>query len=276
MNTTEFSEMKVAYYIGVYGMFLLGIVGTVTQILAFIVFSRFKPATSSTLYLQALALSDLISLQWDSIISTALPMLGVPTEGSSTWACKLGIWHNMASSIASSCALLVVAVDRAVLLTFPGFYKTYCTRKCALIITIGLWIITYAYTTPLLYFYEIIAPQTCAISADALKQYAGLKFVTFISYGPYFSIPVVGIIISNIIIIKIVYERKKNRKKIGKNDNTDADELSLLLISDCIAFLILIGVVAALWALTWQVPNDEHEKAKFHLMFVLAEFISCT
>lgn len=272
-NSTEFWETAAAYYIGVYGMFVIAFVGLIGNTLAFLVFGRLKPQSGTTLYLQALAVSDMVSLSWDSIVSTALPLMGFKTESSSYWACKLGIWHDMSSSVVASCALLVVAVDRYIFLKFNTFHKKYCTRKLAISINVLLWMVTYAYCSPLIYFYEY-TDSHCSLSKDSFKLDAGLKFVTFITYGPYFAIPVVGIIASNISIVNMLHVRKKKRKRIGKLTNV-SDEVSWLLVIDCLAFTVLIGVVAVLWALAWRPAQNAYQQATFQLMFVLAQFISC-
>lgn len=267
-----FWETTLSYYVGEYCTLTIGIIGLITNTLTFIVFRQFKPQTGTTLYLQSLAVAYLISLFWDAIAAIGMPSLGVNIESSSYWACKIFAWQDLSSSTVASWSLLAVAWDRFILLNFPVFHKIHCARRRSMIVIFCMWFVTYSYCSPLMYFYELSVSDGCAV--DPATIHVGLKFITFITYGLYFSIPFVGIIVANLSIMKLLYVRKKNRANMGI-DETNSDDVSFLLVADCLMFLVFTGIVATLWALAWAPPSDDHQKAVFHLMFVVAKLIDC-
>ncbi len=113
-------------------MFMLQItclvLGTMGNILSFVIFSRKGMCGSLTAFLfKALSLSDILCLL--EILLDILMISGVETFTLNKWSCRLSYWLLESAKCISSWILVAIAVERLICVCIPHRAVSLCTVK---------------------------------------------------------------------------------------------------------------------------------------------------
>ena len=136
------------------GIFLC--VGTVGNILAVIsVTNKYCKKSSYTVYIAALAITDLLALYTLVISSRHLETLGINLTATSPLYCKLHLFLTGLFSGVSIWLIVVLALERTFVVYFPFKAKSACKPRNAFITTASLVICFTAYSSHYLYGMQI-------------------------------------------------------------------------------------------------------------------------
>lgn len=158
LTTTTASDDYEAFYriaketTGLYLFPLICIIGIIGNVLTFIVFIKFKPRSSTNVYLTALAISDTIKLLCDFLyfIVVVLDKFGHVKESEAVFTSLYPYAHYILNfSLCNTAWLTVsVAVERYIYMKYPERANTICTIGRAKITCTVVWISAMLVTIP--------------------------------------------------------------------------------------------------------------------------------
>lgn len=156
-TTIQVDEYEAFYRVaqeitGLYLFPILCIIGIIGNVLTFIVFMKFKPRSSTNVYLTALALSDTIKLLCDFLyfIVVMLDKIGQPDKSQAVFTTLYPYAHYVLNfSLCNTAWLTVsVAVERYIYMKYPERANTICTITRAKITCTVVWISALLVTVP--------------------------------------------------------------------------------------------------------------------------------
>ena len=266
------------------------ILGTIGNILAFIVLRRYSSKISTYAFLSVLAILDLLVLYiglfriWISEIS------GTDLKLQSDFLCKLLVFLGYVCSDSSVWLIVAVTTERYVAVRFPLRANWMCSLKITRIVIFVPIVIIGSINLHFFWTVELTTIQNNTICA-AVFEYEDIvnnawPWVDAIIYS---IIPIFIILTLNILIIKRVILAGKNRKCLIQGNNAHSEELrrhrlieasrklTIMLLSVTFCFLIttmpnnITLIITALWT-----NQDVATMADFALAKTVTEMLMYT
>ena len=191
--------------------FLLALIAVMLNYFVFHT-ARFMPDQStSTRLMSLLAVWDTVSLMHDGIFVMGFNAFGVDLRSLNTIVCKISEYHSWASTINASMHLSVLAVDRALCVKFPIWYRRKSTNKTARNYSICCTIFSYIVVIPNLILFTV-EKSTCTMGVLS-REPIFIVYYFFVSYFVFAVGPFILVGTSNLVFIK---ERHKFHKRTIK------------------------------------------------------------
>ena len=201
------------------------VIGTIGNCLAILVLTRKRVhATTSTIYLVALAVCDLIVL-YASLFSTWIFKL-LKTTFKTSFGCKVVHWLDFSSRDCSVWILVAITVDRIIACSAPFKYKFICSRMRAQIVVAATVFVIYGINAHLLYGLDMVTIE--------INNTTSMTHCLFVSpeYGAFFNgffvffdflkfslIPLLVILSGSIAIACLLYKKIiKVRRRVAPAD----------------------------------------------------------
>jgi hypothetical protein len=226
--THDFPEYKVAISILSYVLPAVIIIGSVGNILSFVVLMRQRMRNTSVyVYLAVLACAD-TSVLYLSAFKTWLRMLtGFELLHISNFSCKIIIFLFLLSLHLSAWLIVITTFDRFVAIWMPFKAANVCVVHCARKITISLITILVIYNLHVFWTIKLEErymdgriTQQCAPSPEDYFMTVVFEYIKLASYS---AIPFAIVLALNMSIIhKITQARPKLRRSFRGNISKDA------------------------------------------------------
>lgn len=241
-------------FITVFGLF--------GNILTIIILSKRRNIKSSTaVYLNALAISDILILIFGPFCDWLEDMLEVIISNYGQFACKLQTFLQYSSSSTSSWLLVAVTIERAISVTLPHRVRSSCTTRVALIVVIVTWIVVYMANLHFLFGMGHTHNKLC--KAVASQEYIHFSKYVFpwVDFSLCFAGPALLLIIGNIVIIFQLAQYHSRQKHLANGPSSTSCSVSIILIVVNFVFLVTTGPIyiysIILPYMVKQLPPDE-------------------
>ncbi len=269
--------------------FIFLIFGSTGNILSFIVMCQ-KSIQNSTpsMYFAAIAISDQMHIMVALIPSLIAHFHGWVLKYSHPWACKLDAFIRYSSGDISVWLLVSVTFDRFFAIVFPLKARIFCTRKrakliCVLVCMLAIMKNVHLFWTRGFFMFitletgDIIQVTNCGSSTTATNFFEK-AIRPWLAYITVCLIPSITILILNIIIIVNLQKSKSMNKHksstihqkgisartskriISNESNQQVKQLTVVLLSVSITFLILVSPFFTLIVFQYFLPLTSEEK----------------
>ena len=216
----------------------LFIIGLPANLLVFIVFSQDElPNCANALLFRLLAVFDatvvfvniglqnIASLAWRSVITY------------SDWTCKISVYMYLISRTMSALTLSILAIERALAVTWPLNLENMDTKRRFLLLTFVLFGAIFVIYFPCCIFvtHAVFVGwyDACSIPGE-FSAYT--QFLTKAKFLMSTMLPMISMIISDILIIQAL---RKSRQILHKHNDKSTDHIIPTLLAATIVFLIL-------------------------------------
>ncbi|EMP26532.1 Melanopsin-A [Chelonia mydas] len=202
---------------------MVGITGTLGNFLVIYAFCRSKSLrTPANMFIINLAISDfLMSITQAPIFFT--------TSLHKHWifgkkGCELYAFCGALFGITSMITLMAIALDRYFVITRPLASIVVMSKKKALIILLGVWLYSLAWSLPPFFGWSAYVPEGLLTSCswDYVTFTPSVRAYTMLLFCFVFFIPLIAIIYSYVFIFKAI----KNANEAVQNIGSDANKVS--------------------------------------------------
>ena len=232
-NSTEgSSSISVAFEIIPPLIVAIGIIG---NILSLCVLSRKKFRNLSVpVYLRGLAVADVSSL----LISNSFLNLLEKTTGnymrsSQDWACKIFNWLHLSFSWISSWLVVCISVERVIVVYTPHKAKRLCTTTKAYKVTTFIYLLFLVSNIHAFFKYDIHAGNCGPVDEIYNVALGGVSIALFSI------VPGLVIVVCNLVIVCTLIKMSRVQKSHDKLASKDSKNLTVMLVINCLFFLIL-------------------------------------
>ncbi|XP_014782156.1 melatonin receptor type 1A [Octopus bimaculoides] len=200
MNSTDFQTFAndLAHYSG-YPLIIIGVLGNILCI--FVLFRPKMKESNIRTYLIGLSFNDIgvfVILMIDKWLRHSYR---IQLRLTSQFACKLLPFLDKYVLETSSLIVLLISIERMVAIVFPIRYYNLKSKHQRFVLCIMFFILV-AFNSPALYFYTLNHSK-CYDSAP--KYFIKIKYIIF--YIFYWILPVIGLLITNGIILYCLKKR---------------------------------------------------------------------
>ncbi|OPJ84669.1 melanopsin [Patagioenas fasciata monilis] len=213
------------YTIGVV-ILLVGITGTLGNFLVIYVFCRSRSLqTPANVFIVNLAISDfLMSITQSPVFFTnSLHKRWIFGEK----GCELYAFCGALFGITSMITLMVIALDRYFVITKPLASVGVTSKKKALIILVGVWLYSLAWSLPPFFGWSAYVPEGLLTSCswDYMTFTPSVRAYTMLLFCFVFFIPLIAIIYSYIFIFEAIKKADKSIQTFGyKHGNKECQK----------------------------------------------------
>uniref|UniRef100_A0A8C4UPY7 Opsin 4 n=1 Tax=Falco tinnunculus TaxID=100819 RepID=A0A8C4UPY7_FALTI len=210
------------YTIGVV-VLIVGITGSLGNFLVFYAFCRSRSLqTPANIFIINLAISDfLMSITQSPVFFTnSLHKRWIFGEK----GCELYAFCGALFGITSMTTLMVIALDRYFVITKPLASVGVMSKKKALIILVGVWLYSLAWSLPPFFGWSAYVPEGLLTSCswDYMTFTPSVRAYTMLLFCFVFFIPLIAIIYSYVFIFEAIKEANKSVQTFGcKNGNKE-------------------------------------------------------
>lgn len=276
--TTQTSEVTQPNYgassegLHKYGIIVIAILGSVGNILSFLVFCRpYFSSTTTSIFLRFLALFDTLTL-WSYVVWDVAYYFH--REVNSVTFCRILFWIQASSPHVASYVLLAVSIERLVAVVHPLHVRIAFTRRR--VYTINCCIIAVPLLYNMAYFYLVTVsdsdPAVCRLDGQ-LKAFADIWY--------YFD-AIVGIIVPGFLILitnvaTLMAYRRAKRRRLSMTAQTaqereKGNHMTIMLMAIALAYWVLMlpsagFFIAKIYWEFWHTPES------FRLYFLLYRII---
>lgn len=283
---------KVNNFLKLYISPLLICLGTIGNLLAFIVLVKNAKKVSTYHYLYVLAIMDIILLMTNLLQLWIRQLTGIFIQDEADWLCKLFIFLGFFSSDASVWLIIAVTIERWIAVQMPLKTSIICTPRRTKLSIICLLFSIASINCHFLWSMELQEVKNnntkhiyeCKASPDYhVLTYNVWPWVDAIIYS---FLPFVIISVVNIMIIKTVCTARRKRETLLITTKQNMMEirrtnskLTVMLLSLSFSFLFLtlpmnIMMIAVVF---WNKNiHSEQENASFNLMRTITELLMYT
>ncbi|XP_061304108.1 melanopsin [Pezoporus flaviventris] len=203
------------YTIGVV-VLIVGITGTLGNFLVFYVFCRSRSLqTPANIFIINLAVSDfLMSITQSPVFFT--------NSFHKRWifgekGCELYAFCGALFGITSMITLMVIALDRYFVITKPLASVGVMSKKKALIILVGVWLYSLAWSLPPFFGWSAYVPEGLMTSCswDYMTLTPSVRAYTMLLFCFVFFIPLIAIIYSYVFIFEAIKKANKSIQAFG-------------------------------------------------------------
>ena len=228
---------------GLYLLPIICIVGITGNILAFLTFIRFKPRSSTNVYLTTLAISDSIKLLCDLLYSIVviLDKTGHEKASNAAYATLYPYAHYVLHfSLCNTAWLTVsVAVERYIYMKLAARARTICTITRAKITCCVVWIISMLITVPFMLRYQRVTNNgTADIIVSSLWEID--EFTNAYVWVQNILRSIIPLIVLIIINTWIIMTLSKATKGYYQRPLACKNRVTVMLVAIIISFLVCI------------------------------------
>lgn len=289
---TESTPDKVNNILKIYISPLLLVLGTIGNILAFVVLVKNSKKVSTYHYLYVLAIMDILLLMTNLLQVWIKQLTGTFIQNEAYWLCRLFIFLGYFSSDASVWLIIAVTIERWIAVQMPLKTSIICTPRRTKISIVGVLFAIASVNCHFLWSMELqevrdnstIKSYVCAPSpVYQILVYNVWPWVDAIIYS---FLPFVIISAVNFMIINTVCVARKKRETLllstqqKKMETRRANsKLTVMLLSLSFSFLCLtlpmnIMMIAVVF---WnKKTHSDEENATFNLMRTVTELLMYT
>ena len=209
-------------YLQLYVPPVLLVLGTVGNLLSFVIMSRnmFKASTYS--YLAALAIMDILVL-YIGLLRMWVGSFSVDIQLISNWMCKLVTFLGYVSSVTSVWLIIAVTIERFIAVKFPLRAPRMCNVHRARIVILTMFIATCFLNMHYMWTVELKADDAngtmsrqCEASSD--HRVLVVEVWPWVDAAVYSLVPFTVITILNILIVRCVLAARRQRSSMQHGD----------------------------------------------------------
>uniref|UniRef100_A0A8C3XRL7 Opsin 4 n=1 Tax=Chelydra serpentina TaxID=8475 RepID=A0A8C3XRL7_CHESE len=201
---------------------VVGITGTLGNFLVIYAFCRYSLRTPANMFIINLAISDFL-------MSVTQAPIFFTTSLHKHWifgkkGCELYAFCGALFGITSMITLMAIALDRYFVITRPLASIVVMSKKKALIILLGVWLYSLAWSLPPFFGWSAYVPEGLLTSCswDYVTFTPSVRAYTMLLFCFVFFIPLIAIIYSYVFIFKAI----KNANEAVQNIGSDANKVS--------------------------------------------------
>lgn len=228
---------------GVYLFPIVCVTGIIGNLLTFVVFIKFKPRSSTNVYLTALAISDTIKLLCDFLyfIVVFLEKIGKHDASVQVFVTLYPIAHYILNfSLCNTAWLTVsVAMERYIYMKWPERARTICTITRAKITCCVVWLAAMLITVPFALRYEPIRSNG-TIDVNVTTMWRDAKFKDAYVWFQNILRSIVPLIVLIIINIWIIRTLSRASREYYRRPLACKNRVTVMLVAIIIAFLVCI------------------------------------
>ena len=228
------------------GLYLFPIVcvtGIIGNLLTFVVFIKFKPRSSTNVYLTALAISDTIKLLCDFLYFIVVFLEKIERHDASVkvFVTLYPVAHYILNfSLCNTAWLTVsVAIERYIYMKWPERARTICTITRAKITCCVVWMAAMLITVPFALRYEQIA-NNGTIDINVTHMWNNDKFKDAYVWFQNILRSIVPLIVLIIINTWIIMALSRATKEYYQRPIACKNRVTVMLVAIIIAFLVCI------------------------------------
>ena len=268
-------------------LFLL--VGISGNCISFLVFSRKRMCdTTASVYLRFLSVFDSLVLLTSVLRHMIRNYTYMELRKFSDFTCRLLVWVSSSSRQVAIWLLCVIAIDRMLLIKYPIWAKTNCTKRRSIYIALAIATALFIMDSPTFMFYHrkelfiysnvtnnsVLTGYMCTHSSEAFKYFSTkIKSVLILLL---FSIgPVICLTYCNIILLRelnLRHQKKQIRRvniAIKVKEELELRSVTKMLVTVCIFFIIItvpgcIYLVIEPYILDRKISSDASISMMFH------------
>uniref|UniRef100_A0A8C8RPI2 Opsin 4 n=1 Tax=Pelusios castaneus TaxID=367368 RepID=A0A8C8RPI2_9SAUR len=202
---------------------MVGITGTLGNFLVIYAFCRSKTLrTPANMFIINLAISDFLMSVTQAPIFFATSLYKHWIFGKK--GCELYAFCGAIFGITSMITLMVISLDRYFVITRPLASIMVMSKKKALIILLGVWLYSLAWSLPPFFGWSAYVPEGLLTSCswDYVSFTPSVRAYTMLLFCFVFFIPLIAIIYSYVFIFKAI----KSANKAVQNIGSDANKIS--------------------------------------------------
>nr|XP_021152974.1 melanopsin isoform X3 [Columba livia] len=239
------------YTVGVV-ILLVGITGTLGNFLVIYVFCRSRSLqTPANVFIVNLAISDfLMSITQSPVFFTnSLHKRWIFGEK----GCELYAFCGALFGITSMITLMVIALDRYFVITKPLSSVGVTSKKKALIILVGVWLYSLAWSLPPFFGWSAYVPEGLLTSCswDYMTFTPSVRAYTMLLFCFVFFIPLIAIIYSYIFIFEAIKKANKSIQTFGcKHGNKECQKQYQRMKNEWKMAKIAL-IVISLYVISW-------------------------
>nr|XP_021152975.1 melanopsin isoform X4 [Columba livia]XP_021152976.1 melanopsin isoform X4 [Columba livia] len=240
------------YTVGVV-ILLVGITGTLGNFLVIYVFCRSRSLqTPANVFIVNLAISDfLMSITQSPVFFTnSLHKRWIFGEK----GCELYAFCGALFGITSMITLMVIALDRYFVITKPLSSVGVTSKKKALIILVGVWLYSLAWSLPPFFGWSAYVPEGLLTSCswDYMTFTPSVRAYTMLLFCFVFFIPLIAIIYSYIFIFEAIKKANKSIQTFGcKHGNKECQKQYQRMKNEWKMAKIAL-IVISLYVISWS------------------------
>lgn len=241
---TDYGEFDAANFINEYYLYLVCAIGIPGNIACIVIFTSMRPILSSSIYMMALAIADLIAL--------ALKMLYLQLTAKDIRlgdrGCQVIFMTGTLWQIYANWVLVALTVERFVAIWFPLKVRELCTKRNTLLVLAGMLLFFTLANMQFLFTYEEVADSFLVWDCRPKPKYA--TFIQYVWYwidgALYAVLPIILIMVFNILIITAVRRSGQVQRALtnghGKPTETlnHQRQITAMLLTTSIIFVVLV------------------------------------
>ena len=257
------------------------IIGTIGNILSFIILTRKRMTGSTYSYLAVLAIADTIYLYSGLFKQWIRTLTGYDVLQVSNWSCK-GITMLMYTASHYSVWLIIaVTMERYIAVRWPLKAKTMCTKRRAIIVIISLLVGIIGINSHIAWTFQVLPTANNSTLCSGERVIWPWVDACLYSFLPLLVIST----LNGLIIQKVVAARKDRKKMSGQGQDrrqTQVDggvKLTIMLLAISFTFLVTtVPINILLIALNVYLPKDLPipEYAKYTLLQTVVALLMYT
>ncbi|KAK3098051.1 hypothetical protein FSP39_015603 [Pinctada imbricata] len=243
----EFWEYRVSNILGIYIFPIIVGLGTIGNLLSFLVFIRKSMRSSSTcFYMMVMAVADTLVLYFNALRKWLSFLNGYDAVTESEIGCKIFTFLSYFSFAWSAWLLVAMTIERFIAIHFPLKAPRIATPGKAKKVIFALFLILFAWNCHFLWTVTMDDSNQCIPGEDYKKFHD--YYVPWMDAFVYSFIPFAVLITFNILIIRDTSIAMRNRRTLrGRNPLRDAQtdsraqfhqRLTIILLSVSFTFLV--------------------------------------
>ena len=246
-----------------------GITGNILSIIILFRLARRSSITSTTLYLTALALSDIMILLCGPLRNWINQIWEKDVRYYSEASCKSQLFFTYFSIHLSSWLLVAITMERVISVVFPHKVRTRCTPRIATIIIVVILIVIGGFSLIHPIIQGLVTSRSGTQCTPRTEEYTEFRdnIYVWMDFCLSLGAPFLFLLIGNIIIIIQLTQSKRTQSRMnasrgeGKRSGRDTRSLSILLISLSAIFLLTMTPVNV-FAIAYRYKFEEIKKIK--------------
>ncbi|XP_052788786.1 probable G-protein coupled receptor 139 [Mya arenaria] len=278
---------------------ILLVLGTIGNLLTFIIMSGNMLKASTYSYLAVLAIMDILVL-YVGLLRMWVGSFAIDIQHASNWLCKLVTFLGYVSSVTSVWLIIAVTIERFIAVKFPLRAPRICNVYRARVVILAIVVATCLLNMHIIWTVELQTKDhngtlTSECEASQLHRVLVMEVWPWVDAAVYSLFPFVIISILNVLIVRCVLSARKqrshmqnlggttkflavNKQQGGKRPNESSKKLTCMLLAVSFTFLITtlpMNILLLVRAFTEEKNKDlnSHEYKKQFAQMTLARTI---
>lgn len=274
-SASDFVQHKIGVHLALYVLPLVILLGTVGNILTFIVLVRKRMRnTSVNVYLLLLACADTGALYFSGFKTWLRMITDFELLHTSNAGCKCLMFFFLVSLHMSAWLVVAISADRFTAVWFPLRSLTICNVRRAQIVSVIGFIIISFYNAHVFWTMHLLTRKPGRHYCSPLPSDTFMMdYYPWIKLTTYSCLPFVLVLVLNVCIcIKIIPSFRHMSMKAGSSGDSQAvhstahkdGKVTTMLVIVSLSWLVLTGPFT-LWTFVVKQTNDPQEKANHFL-----------